>query len=130
MFALQEDILSKSVEQRHFDKALTVVSPRISDQLIQFYQNYHQTSGIQTVWKPCQTQLQSIYMYTKYPQKITLKFNHWSTVWKSNQTSWWSIHQTTKCTQWSHLTSGLQFETMLDTCWSIYQKNPKKSHCK
>lgn len=49
MFALQEDILSKSVEQRHFDKALTVVSPRISDQLIQFYQNYHQTSGIQNV---------------------------------------------------------------------------------
>lgn len=49
MFALQEDILSKKVEQRHFDKALTVVSPRISDQLIQFYQNYHLTSGLQTV---------------------------------------------------------------------------------
>ncbi|XP_061165110.1 ATPase family gene 2 protein homolog A-like [Saccostrea echinata] len=49
MFALQEDIQSQKVEQRHFDKALTVVRPRISDQLIQFYQNYHLNSGLQAV---------------------------------------------------------------------------------
>ncbi|XP_062603692.1 ATPase family gene 2 protein homolog A-like [Saccostrea cucullata] len=49
MFALQEDIASERVEQRHFDKALTVVRPRISDQLIQFYQNYHLKSDLQAV---------------------------------------------------------------------------------
>lgn len=49
MFALQEDIGSQTVEQRHFDQALGVVHPRITEQLIQFYQNYHLTSGLQVV---------------------------------------------------------------------------------
>lgn len=98
------------MEQRHFDKALTVVSPRISDQLIQFYQNYHLTSGLQTVWKPRQTQLQSI--HTKYPQKSS---NQWSKVGE-NQTRLYDKGSTRlKYTQWSHLTSGLQCEIMLDT---------------
>lgn len=111
MFALQEDILSKRVEQRHFDKALTVVSPRISDQLIQFYQNYHLTSGLQTVWKPPQTQLQSI--HTKYPQKSS---NQWSKVWE-NQTRLYD--KGTTRLQSIHMESPNQWSTVWNHAWHL-----------
>ncbi|XP_039578221.1 ATPase family protein 2 homolog [Passer montanus] len=49
LLALQEDIHAKSVMGRHFRSALTVVSPRIPDSLIQFYADYQQQSGLHTL---------------------------------------------------------------------------------
>ncbi|XP_023782323.1 spermatogenesis-associated protein 5 isoform X1 [Cyanistes caeruleus] len=46
LLALQEDIHAKSIMGRHFQSALTVVSPRIPDSLIQFYADYQQQSGL------------------------------------------------------------------------------------
>ncbi|KAL9851643.1 ATPase family gene 2 protein homolog A isoform 1-T1 [Geothlypis trichas] len=46
LLALQEDIHAKSIAGRHFRSALTVVSPRIPDSLIQFYADYQQQSGL------------------------------------------------------------------------------------
>ncbi|KAL5011445.1 hypothetical protein ScPMuIL_009996 [Solemya velum] len=49
MFALQENIHSCSIESSHFDLALNLVSPRIGDDLLAFYDNYHQKSGLHNV---------------------------------------------------------------------------------
>lgn len=49
LLALQEDIHAKSIMGRHFLGALTVVSPRIPDSLIQFYADYQQQSGLHTL---------------------------------------------------------------------------------
>ncbi|XP_058693447.1 ATPase family gene 2 protein homolog A isoform X1 [Poecile atricapillus] len=49
LLALQEDIHAKSITGRHFRSALTVVSPRIPDSLIQFYADYQQQSGLHTL---------------------------------------------------------------------------------
>ncbi|XP_041267938.1 LOW QUALITY PROTEIN: ATPase family protein 2 homolog [Onychostruthus taczanowskii] len=49
LLALQEDIHAKSIMGRHFQSALTVVSPRIPDSLIQFYADYQQQSGLHTL---------------------------------------------------------------------------------
>ncbi|KAM9030421.1 ATPase family gene 2 protein homolog A isoform 2-T2 [Ara ararauna] len=46
LLALQEDIHAKSIMGRHFQYALTVVTPRIPDSLIQFYADYQQQSGL------------------------------------------------------------------------------------
>uniref|UniRef100_A0A8B9NUT6 vesicle-fusing ATPase n=1 Tax=Apteryx owenii TaxID=8824 RepID=A0A8B9NUT6_APTOW len=46
LLALQEDIHAKCVMGRHFQYALTVVTPRIPDSLIQFYADYQQQSGL------------------------------------------------------------------------------------
>lgn len=46
LLALQEDIHAKSIMGRHFRCALTVVTPRIPDSLIQFYADYQQQSGL------------------------------------------------------------------------------------
>ncbi|XP_030334061.1 ATPase family protein 2 homolog isoform X3 [Strigops habroptila] len=46
LLALQEDIHAKSIMGRHFRYALTVVTPRIPDSLIQFYADYQQQSGL------------------------------------------------------------------------------------
>ncbi|XP_030306306.1 ATPase family protein 2 homolog [Calypte anna] len=46
LLALQEDIDARSVLGRHFGTALTVVTPRIPDSLIQFYAEYQQQSGL------------------------------------------------------------------------------------
>ncbi|XP_068044033.1 ATPase family gene 2 protein homolog A isoform X1 [Anomalospiza imberbis] len=46
LLALQEDIHAKSIRGQHFWSALTVVSPRIPDSLIQFYADYQQQSGL------------------------------------------------------------------------------------
>ncbi|XP_056419813.1 ribosome biogenesis protein SPATA5 isoform X2 [Hyla sarda] len=44
LLALQEDIHANSVTEKHFDQALTVVTPRIPDSLIQYYETYQQKS--------------------------------------------------------------------------------------
>ncbi|XP_051474591.1 ribosome biogenesis protein SPATA5 isoform X1 [Apus apus] len=46
LLALQEDIHAKRILGRHFRCALTVVTPRIPDSLIQFYADYQQQSGL------------------------------------------------------------------------------------
>ncbi|XP_027545752.1 ATPase family protein 2 homolog [Neopelma chrysocephalum] len=49
LLALQEDIHAQSIMGRHFRCALTVVTPRIPDSLIQFYADYQQQSGLHTL---------------------------------------------------------------------------------
>lgn len=49
MFALQEDINSQTVQPRHFEEALTVIKPRITNELIQYYKNYQLEKGIQKI---------------------------------------------------------------------------------
>ncbi|XP_069834671.1 ATPase family gene 2 protein homolog A isoform X2 [Dendropsophus ebraccatus] len=46
LLALQEDIHANSITGNHFDQALTIVTPRIPDSLIQFYETYQQKSGL------------------------------------------------------------------------------------
>ncbi|KAM6120325.1 LOW QUALITY PROTEIN: ATPase family gene 2 protein homolog A [Pterocles gutturalis] len=46
LLALQEDIHAKCITAQHFQCALTVVTPRIPDSLIQFYADYQQQSGL------------------------------------------------------------------------------------
>ncbi|CAN2388858.1 Cell division protein 48 (CDC48) N-terminal domain [Pristimantis euphronides] len=46
LLALQEDIHANSIMRKHFDQALTIVTPRIPDSLIQFYETYQQKSGL------------------------------------------------------------------------------------
>ena len=47
--AMQEDINIACVHQRHFDAALKTVTPRITQDLIQFYADYQQTSGLHSI---------------------------------------------------------------------------------
>lgn len=49
MFAMQEDISIDQIQQRHFQKSLEVVKPRITDALLQFYANYEQESSLRPV---------------------------------------------------------------------------------
>ena len=49
LFALQEEITTSLVQKHHFEQALSVVTPRTSETLIQFYTNYHLKSGLHTV---------------------------------------------------------------------------------
>ncbi|KAM4807714.1 ATPase family gene 2 protein homolog A [Rhinophrynus dorsalis] len=46
LLALQEDIQAQCIMGRHFDHALTIVTPRIPDSLIKFYENYQKKSGL------------------------------------------------------------------------------------
>lgn len=46
LLALQEDIQAQYIIGRHFDQALTIVTPRIPDSLIRFYETYQQKSGL------------------------------------------------------------------------------------
>ncbi|XP_075716593.1 ATPase family gene 2 protein homolog A isoform X1 [Rhinoderma darwinii] len=46
LLALQEDIDAKCITAKHFDQALTIVTPRIPDSLIRFYETYQQKSGL------------------------------------------------------------------------------------
>ena len=47
--ALQEDINAAVVRMRHFDKALLVVKPRLTHDLLQFYENYQTQSGVHSI---------------------------------------------------------------------------------
>ncbi|KAL4230306.1 spermatogenesis associated protein 5 [Mactra antiquata] len=49
MCSLQEDITSEIVTRSHFEIALKIVTPRINESLIQFYQNYAEKSGLHSV---------------------------------------------------------------------------------
>ena len=49
LFALQENIDSEQVERHHFQQALNVVIPRTSENMKQFYMNYHLKSGLHSV---------------------------------------------------------------------------------
>ena len=48
LFALQEDITTQLVQKHHFEQALSVVTPRTSENLKQFYTNYHFSSELHT----------------------------------------------------------------------------------
>ena len=49
LFALQEDITTQLVQKHHFEQAVSVVTPRTSETLKQFYTNYHLKSGLHAV---------------------------------------------------------------------------------
>ncbi|CAG2238046.1 AFG2 [Mytilus edulis] len=49
MSALQENIEAKHVKLKHFNDALTVVTPRIDSELIKFYNDYQTKSGINSI---------------------------------------------------------------------------------
>lgn len=46
LLALQEDIQAQCIMKRHFELALTIVTPRIPDSLCQFYAAYQKKSGL------------------------------------------------------------------------------------
>ncbi|OCT99820.1 ATPase family protein 2 homolog [Xenopus laevis] len=46
LLALEEDIQAEVITGRHFEKALTIVTPRIPDSMIQFYERYQEKSGL------------------------------------------------------------------------------------
>ena len=47
--ALEQDIEAKEICQRHFDFALSVVTPRITRETIEFYENYVKESGLHAI---------------------------------------------------------------------------------
>lgn len=47
--ALEQDIEAKEICQRHFDFALSVVTPRITSETIEFYENYVKESGLHAI---------------------------------------------------------------------------------
>uniref|UniRef100_A0A6I8S9G4 non-chaperonin molecular chaperone ATPase n=1 Tax=Xenopus tropicalis TaxID=8364 RepID=A0A6I8S9G4_XENTR len=49
LLALEEDIQAEFIMGRHFEKALAIVTPRIPDSLIQFYERYQEKSGFHTL---------------------------------------------------------------------------------
>ncbi|CAM5107720.1 unnamed protein product [Eretmochelys imbricata] len=49
LLALQEDIQAKCIWGRHFQHALSIVTPRIPESLRQFYEDYQRQSGLHTL---------------------------------------------------------------------------------
>nr|XP_020027852.1 spermatogenesis-associated protein 5 isoform X2 [Castor canadensis] len=49
LLALEEDIKANCIMKRHFTKALSTVTPRISESLRRFYQDYQEKSGLHTL---------------------------------------------------------------------------------
>ncbi|XP_002737071.1 ATPase family gene 2 protein homolog A-like [Saccoglossus kowalevskii] len=47
--AMQEDIHAEFIMERHFKQALLAVTPRITEDLIEFYEQYKDISGLHTV---------------------------------------------------------------------------------
>lgn len=47
--ALEEDIQAQQICQRHFDFSLSVVTPRITAETINFYENYVKESGLHAI---------------------------------------------------------------------------------
>ena len=47
--AMKEDLKAECVCRRHFLKALEHVSPRITPQMIDFYDNFRKTSGLKNL---------------------------------------------------------------------------------
>ncbi|KAM4834182.1 ATPase family gene 2 protein homolog A-like [Thomomys bottae] len=46
LLALEEDLKIKCIMKRHFTQALRIVTPRISESLIQFYEHYRKKRGL------------------------------------------------------------------------------------
>ncbi|XP_041614910.1 ATPase family protein 2 homolog isoform X1 [Vulpes lagopus] len=49
LLALEEDIQANSITRRHFTRALSTVTPRISKSLRRFYEEYQEKSGLHTL---------------------------------------------------------------------------------
>ena len=49
MKALEDDIDSELVQPHHFDYALNVVKPRISQEQLDYYENYKQTKSMKNI---------------------------------------------------------------------------------
>ncbi|KAL1777733.1 spermatogenesis-associated protein 5 isoform X1 [Sigmodon hispidus] len=49
LLALEEDIKADRIMKRHFTQALTIVTPRIPESLMRFYEEYQEKSGLHTV---------------------------------------------------------------------------------
>jgi len=47
--AMEEDIHIEMVCQRHFEKALKNITPRITKEMIEFYDNFRKKSGLRSV---------------------------------------------------------------------------------
>lgn len=47
--ALEEDIKTEEIRQKHFDFALSVVKPRITAETIAFYEKYVEESGMHSI---------------------------------------------------------------------------------
>lgn len=47
--ALQEDLSAVAVRMCHFEKALSAIKPRTTLDLLQFYENYQQQSGVHSI---------------------------------------------------------------------------------
>ena len=47
--AMQEDIQAQHIHARHFDHALKTVQPRLSQTMVNFYDDYAKQSGLHTV---------------------------------------------------------------------------------
>ncbi|XP_051041740.1 ribosome biogenesis protein SPATA5 isoform X1 [Phodopus roborovskii] len=49
LLALEEDIKADRIMKRHFTQALSIVTPRIPESLIRFYEDYQEKSGLHTI---------------------------------------------------------------------------------
>lgn len=47
--ALEQDIEAKQICKRHFDFSLSVVTPRITSETVNFYENYVKESGLHAI---------------------------------------------------------------------------------
>ena len=47
--AMQEDVMISHVHMRHFTSALQMVTPRITESLVKFYDDYAADSGLHPV---------------------------------------------------------------------------------
>ncbi|ORX55872.1 AAA-domain-containing protein [Piromyces finnis] len=47
--AMEEDIHIEKISQRHFEKALKNITPRITKEMIEFYDNFRKKSGLRSV---------------------------------------------------------------------------------
>ncbi|XP_005370441.1 spermatogenesis-associated protein 5 isoform X2 [Microtus ochrogaster] len=49
LLALEEDIKADRIMKKHFTQALSIVTPRIPESLMRFYEDYQEKSGIHTI---------------------------------------------------------------------------------
>ncbi|KAL6060436.1 hypothetical protein STEG23_022644 [Scotinomys teguina] len=48
LLALEEDVKADRIMKRHFTQALSIVTPRIPESLMRFYEEYQEKSGLHT----------------------------------------------------------------------------------
>jgi SpoVK/Ycf46/Vps4 family AAA+-type ATPase len=49
LFAMEEDIHIDSVKMRHFNKSLKTFTRRITPEMLQFYKDFQERSGLQSI---------------------------------------------------------------------------------